>query len=98
MTQKNVNSYNFSISYTDNKIYIEENLFDNQATVNLETQDTINTELLNTIHNQDNWKISTVFIDPGHGGQDPGAIGYHGIKEKHIALDIAKELGAYINK
>ena len=95
---KNIISYNFSINYTDNKIYIKTNLFDPQVTSNLDIQDTINTELLNTIHNEDNWKISTVIIDPGHGGKDPGAIGYHGIKEKHIALDIAKELGAYINK
>ena len=37
-------------------------------------------------------------IDPGHGGKDPGAIGYHNIKEKHIVLDIAKELGSFLKK
>lgn len=31
-----------------------------------------------------------VYLDPGHGGGDSGAIG-NGIKEKDIALDIAKE-------
>lgn len=28
-------------------------------------------------------------LDPGHGGQDPGAIGIHGTREKFIALDTA---------
>jgi N-acetylmuramoyl-L-alanine amidase len=33
-----------------------------------------------------------VAIDPGHGGQDPGAIGVGKVQEKRIALAIAKEL------
>ncbi|MFD1448388.1 N-acetylmuramoyl-L-alanine amidase, partial [Oceanobacillus profundus] len=39
-----------------------------------------------------------IFIDPGHGGQDPGGTG-HGLKEKDIVLDIgfriAEELSRY---
>ena len=31
-------------------------------------------------------------IDPGHGGTDPGAIGTNGVKEKDVALTIAKEI------
>jgi len=31
-----------------------------------------------------------IFIDPGHGGRDPGAIGPSGLQEKDITLDIAK--------
>lgn len=31
-----------------------------------------------------------VAIDPGHGGIDPGAIGKHGTKEKHVVMAIAK--------
>jgi N-acetylmuramoyl-L-alanine amidase len=38
-----------------------------------------------------------VVIDPGHGGEDPGAIGINGIKEKDIVLDIAKKLQDLIN-
>jgi N-acetylmuramoyl-L-alanine amidase len=41
--------------------------------------------------------INTIIIDAGHGGKDPGAIGYHNIKEKNIVLDIANELGKYIH-
>jgi N-acetylmuramoyl-L-alanine amidase len=33
-----------------------------------------------------------IVIDPGHGGKDPGAIGYRGLKEKSVVLNIAKEL------
>jgi N-acetylmuramoyl-L-alanine amidase len=33
-----------------------------------------------------------IFIDPGHGGKDPGAISINGHKEKDITLKAAKEL------
>lgn len=35
---------------------------------------------------------STVFLDPGHGGSDPGAVG-NGLKEKDITLAVALEVG-----
>ncbi|MCD8239605.1 MAG: N-acetylmuramoyl-L-alanine amidase [Clostridiales bacterium] len=34
-----------------------------------------------------------IFIDPGHGGQNPGAVGIGGIKEAEINLDVALRLG-----
>ena len=38
-------------------------------------------------------RIDLVVIDPGHGGEDHGAVGRHsGLKEKEIVLDIAKRL------
>ncbi|WP_233862344.1 N-acetylmuramoyl-L-alanine amidase [Paraburkholderia adhaesiva] len=42
-------------------------------------------------------RLLTVAIDPGHGGEDPGAIGSAGTYEKHVALDIAKRLRAKID-
>ncbi|MFT8720474.1 MAG: N-acetylmuramoyl-L-alanine amidase [Acetobacter sp.] len=33
-----------------------------------------------------------VMLDPGHGGKDPGAIGYSGTYEKHVAEAAAEEL------
>lgn len=33
-----------------------------------------------------------VLIDPGHGGKDPGAFGYHRTKEKDVVLQIARRL------
>jgi N-acetylmuramoyl-L-alanine amidase len=39
-----------------------------------------------------------VVIDPGHGGVDPGAIGVGGIEEKTVALAMAKDLAADLEK
>jgi len=38
-----------------------------------------------------------IAIDPGHGGQDPGAIGPSGNREKHVTLAIARELARQVN-
>ncbi len=38
-----------------------------------------------------------IAIDPGHGGDDPGAIGLNGTCEKTIVLAIAKDLAARVN-
>lgn len=43
-------------------------------------------------------KFDVVVLDPGHGGHDPGSIGYKGIKEKNVVLQIAKKVGGYIHK
>ncbi len=39
-----------------------------------------------------------IVIDAGHGGVDPGAIGYSGTYEKNITLSMAKELKALLDK
>ena len=50
-----------------------------------------------TIWAQKSGKITTVVIDAGHGGKDPGAIGKHS-KEKDIVLKIALKTGQYIEE
>src|SRR5690606_26371951 len=37
-------------------------------------------------------RMLTITLDPGHGGEDPGAIGPRGTREKDIVLAIAKRL------
>ena len=39
-----------------------------------------------------------IMIDPGHGGEDPGAIGPNKTREKDIVLSIARRLKALIDK
>ena len=39
-----------------------------------------------------------VVIDPGHGGNDPGAIGPTGVKEKDVTLDIAHRVAPILAK
>jgi N-acetylmuramoyl-L-alanine amidase len=43
-------------------------------------------------------RMITVALDPGHGGEDPGAIGAGGSYEKHVVLSIAKRLKAKIEE
>lgn len=44
-----------------------------------------------TITSKNKGKLLVV-IDPGHGGEDPGAVGPNGVKEKDVVLDIGKRL------
>jgi N-acetylmuramoyl-L-alanine amidase len=41
-------------------------------------------------------RLNKVVIDSGHGGNDPGAIGRNGLKEKDVNLDIAKRLSSFL--
>ena len=42
-------------------------------------------------------RLVTIMLDPGHGGEDPGAVGRSGSYEKHITLSIARRLKAKID-
>ncbi len=42
--------------------------------------------------------IKRVVIDPGHGGEDPGAIGPHRLLEKDVVLAIAKKVGRILKE
>lgn len=37
-------------------------------------------------------RLVTIMLDPGHGGEDPGAVGRGGSYEKHVTLSVARRL------
>ena len=56
------------------------------------------TSSLGLSQEKNKWKFDTIIIDPGHGGKDPGAVGYRGTKEKDIVLDVSKRLARKIKR
>ncbi|SDH10664.1 N-acetylmuramoyl-L-alanine amidase [Propionivibrio dicarboxylicus] len=42
-------------------------------------------------------RLVTITLDPGHGGEDPGAVGRGGSYEKHVTLAVAHRLRAKID-
>jgi N-acetylmuramoyl-L-alanine amidase len=42
--------------------------------------------------------IKRIVLDPGHGGQDPGALGRRGTREKVVVIDIAQRLRKKLEK
>ena len=65
-------------------------------TSNFEDQKMIKTVDLS--NEKEKWEFKTIIIDAGHGGKDPGAVGYRGTKEKDITLDVAKRLEKKISR
>jgi len=43
-------------------------------------------------------KIKKIVIDPGHGGNDPGAIGRTGLREDFVNLDLAKRVSSLLRR
>lgn len=50
------------------------------------------------VANDDGQRDLVIAVDAGHGGEDPGAIGKAGTREKTVALAIAKKLADRINQ
>lgn len=73
----------------------------NDFLVNLRTKDTIEEDqhTKEELERQKKeWLVDTIVIDPGHGGKDPGAVGYGNLYEKTIVLNVALQLGKVIKK
>ena len=77
-----------SIKYTNNEIRFTPISVDKKIVKK-------NVDLLSE---KEKWEFKTIVIDAGHGGKDPGAVGYRGTKEKDIALDVAKRLEKKLSK
>lgn len=73
----------------------------NDIFVNLRTDEQMAED--NSVHDElerqkKEWLVDTIIIDPGHGGKDPGAIGYGKLKEKDVVLQVGLKLGKIIRK
>ena len=77
-----------SIKYTNNEIRF----------TSISTDKKIVKKNVDLRSEMEKWKFKTIVIDAGHGGKDPGAVGYRGTKEKDIALDVAKRLEKKLSK
>ena len=55
------------------------------------------TEPGRTIDDERVSRLITIAIDPGHGGEDPGAVGAAGSFEKHVTLSVGRRLKAKID-
>jgi len=51
-----------------------------------------------TNSDKDKYRINTIVIDPGHGGKDPGALGFSTSREKDIVLKVGLKLGQYLRE
>lgn len=65
-------------------------------TANIPETDTLK-QVPNAEIDQNASRKITIAIDPGHGGEDPGALGASGSREKDITLKIAKKLKARVD-
>ena len=83
-----------SKEYTTNEVMNIEKSNDIQITIHnkLFTQSNSSNKL------KEKWEFDVIVIDAGHGGQDAGAIGVNGVKEKDINLAIALKLGKLIQE
>ena len=60
----------------------------------------VDSSLVSSDYSDENFSnnaIDVIVIDPGHGGEDFGAVGPSNVKEKDIVLKIAKHLHSYLD-
>ncbi|CNF72127.1 N-acetylmuramoyl-L-alanine amidase [Yersinia enterocolitica] len=77
---------------------VAKNPFNNKPTVVVSSESvTTNTSRPIKTSSASNSSRVVVAIDAGHGGQDPGAIGQNGLKEKNVTIAIARRLEALLN-
>lgn len=73
--------------------------YGNRLVVDLYPQSAKSSKPLQTVKKDANTRRNVVVvIDAGHGGEDPGALGPFGIREKNVVLAIAKELEALFKR
>jgi N-acetylmuramoyl-L-alanine amidase len=89
----------FRLAKTVEKEDISTTSSENEILLSVRTSEKIPEDLIADLAaEREKWLIDKIIIDPGHGGKDPGTIGYGGLKEKDVVLDVAKRLKALLEK
>jgi N-acetylmuramoyl-L-alanine amidase len=83
------NENKFKIRYSTKNHYLYVKLFDKPIS---------KYQKVTTIKKTPSIKQKIIVIDPGHGGKDPGGIGFYGIKEKNVVLKIGLYLRDILKK
>ncbi len=63
-----------------------------RAAVSAADLDTVLDPLLRSADHLGRYRCRTILLDPGHGGRDHGATGIGGLREKDVALDLARRV------
>lgn len=53
---------------------------------------------IKSVREKNSGRDIVIAIDAGHGGEDPGALGYRGTREKVVVLQVARKLKALVDK
>jgi len=77
---------------------INSELKSDQQRIQISLEDTTKKSIYSQSLTPQENKIDVIVIDPGHGGQNLGAVGPKGLKEKEVTLDIAKRLEKLLEK
>lgn len=98
LTSQATNSAPAARITSSNATSVAKNPFNNKPTVVVSSESTTtNTARPIKTASVANSDRVVVAIDAGHGGQDPGAIGQNGLKEKNVTIAIARRLEALLN-
>jgi N-acetylmuramoyl-L-alanine amidase len=87
-------SFRFDKKIIDKKVTVGEGT----VTVSVWTSEKIQNAAALPDEARTRWLIDTIVIDPGHGGRDPGTIGFTGVREKDVNLEIGLRLKALLER
>lgn len=66
--------------------------------IDIEFPDVEKKEVAERTRTREQQRDRIIVIDPGHGGDDPGAVGQGGTYEKDVVLEIGKKLKTFLNQ